>query len=361
MAQWGSAIGRLMAARGGLSQLRPPHVVKSTAPRSGSLEACADFGSNPGSLRMLSYAPPGLPAKAPLVVVLHGCGQTASDYVDGAGWRDLADAHRFALLAPEQQQANNPQTCFSWFRRADTSRDTGEAGSIRAMIEHLVGDRGLDRQRIFVTGLSAGGAMAAALLALYPELFAAGAIVAGLPFRAAVSVPEAFEAMLQGRHRSAAEHGDLVRDAAGAPPRRWPRISIWQGDADRTVVPGNADELVKQWTNVHGLRPEPTTTKDDAGVRHCRWTRDGAVLVEQVRLAGLGHGTPIEATAATAPMPYMLDVGLPSSEHIARFFGLVRGDLPIRMRPTSGRPDAAIQTPGDLMAKVMRAAGLPRV
>ena len=86
-----------------------------------------DFGSNPGNLRMLSYVPQGLPKGRPLVVALHGCTQTAAVYDYGSGWSNLADKHKFAVLFPEQQRANNPNNCFNWFLASDTRRDQGEA------------------------------------------------------------------------------------------------------------------------------------------------------------------------------------------------------------------------------------------
>ncbi len=116
------------------------------------------FGSNPGALRMFKYVPTRLEAAPGLVVVLHGCTQTAAGYDHGAGWSTLADRYGFALLLPEQQKANNPNTCFNWFQPADTTRDSGEALSIRQMVETMIVDHGIDRGRVFVTGLSAGGA-----------------------------------------------------------------------------------------------------------------------------------------------------------------------------------------------------------
>ena len=108
---------------------------------------------------MLSYAPERLAPGAPLVVALHGCGQTAAAYDHGAGWSELADRLRFVVLAPEQRQANNFNGCFSWFQPGDTSRDHGEAASIRQMIARAIADHDLDPRRVFITGLSAGGAI----------------------------------------------------------------------------------------------------------------------------------------------------------------------------------------------------------
>src|SRR5688500_5048007 len=123
----------------------------------GRLREVPDFGSNPGKLRMLTYVPPGLAPASPLVVVLHGCTQTAACYDHGAGWSTLADRYGFALVFPEQQQANNPRLCFNWFQPGDIARERGEASSIRQMVEHMTREHDSDRQRVFVNGLSAGG------------------------------------------------------------------------------------------------------------------------------------------------------------------------------------------------------------
>jgi poly(hydroxyalkanoate) depolymerase family esterase len=127
------------------------------------------FGRNPGNLRMLMHVPEQLPSMAPLVVALHGCNQSADEYDYGTGWSSLADRLGFAVVYPEQQPTNNPKNCFSWFVPGDISRGYGEALSIQQMVEHALATFGVDRRRVFVTGLSAGGAMAAVMLATYPE------------------------------------------------------------------------------------------------------------------------------------------------------------------------------------------------
>ena len=116
----------------------------------GSLTAVSDFGGNPGKLEMCRYVPSGLPIGRPLVIALHGCEQQAKDYGFGAGWTKLADEYRFALLLPQQTQANNPAKCFSWFQPKD------ETASIRAMIQKMQDDYKVNAKEIYVTGLSAG-------------------------------------------------------------------------------------------------------------------------------------------------------------------------------------------------------------
>src|SRR5436309_14180754 len=153
---------------------------------------------------------------------------------------------------PEQQASNIADTCLNWFKPEDTGRGRGEACSIRRMIARMVGDHKIDPHRIYVTGLSAGGAMTSVMLATYPDVFAAGAVIAGLPFGVATNVREALSGMMQSSSRPAAELGDLVRNASNH-KGPWPKLSVWHGSADRTVNPANADEILKQWLDVHQL------------------------------------------------------------------------------------------------------------
>ena len=285
-----------------------------------------DFGSNPGNLRMLTYVPETLQSSAGLVVVLHGATQTAASYDKGAGWSTLADRFGFALLLPQQHWTNNPLRAFNWFRTEDTQRDSGEPLSIMQMIEWMVAERGIDPARVYVTGVSSGGAMTSVMLATYPERFAGGAIIAGVPYRAAEGLQEAFESIFQGRSRSAQEWGELVR-AAGAHQGPWPRVSVWHGDADSAVKPMNAYESVKQWTNLHGLDIAASLERSVSGYPHLAWHGSGGeVLVESYTITGMSHGTPVEPGnrdhQCGAAAPYFLDVGISSSYQIARFFGL---------------------------------------
>lgn len=299
------------------------------------------FGSNPGNLRMLTYIPEDLPADAPLIVVLHGCTQTAAAYDAGTGWSTLADRHGFALLLPEQRRSNNPLRCFNWFRQQDFARDGGEPESIRQMVDHLVAAHGLDRQRIFVTGLSAGGAMTSVMLATHPDLFAGGAVVAGVPYHCAEGLQEGFEVIFQGRSLPAQEWGDRVR-AASSHTGPWPRMQVWHGDADSTVKPLNADELLKQWCNVHGLPGEPAHEEQVGPHRHRVW-RDAAGndLVEHWSVAGMAHGQAIDPTAADGcgrAGPFIIDAGISSPTHIARSWGLT---AVVRERPAKPRRPVA--------------------
>jgi poly(hydroxyalkanoate) depolymerase family esterase len=309
-----------------LRRAMPRDYLKPTYDSNTRLREVFDFGPNPGNLLMFDYRPPSCGEHPPLVVVLHGCTQTAASYDLGAGWSTLADRYGFALLVPEQQRVNNPNGCFNWFLPGDSRRDQGEAFSIRQMIGKSVLDHGINTRRIFVTGLSAGGAMASVMLACYPDVFAGGAIIAGLPYGAATNVQQAFESMYQGPSRSAREWGDLVR-AASSYRGPWPKISVWHGNADQTVIPANAREIMKQWTDVHELSLNPSAKRRVDGFPREVWTtEDGEELIEAYTIPNMAHGTPLAVDAnegaCGVPGPFLLPVGISSSYHIAKFFGI---------------------------------------
>jgi poly(hydroxyalkanoate) depolymerase family esterase len=290
------------------------------------LTETTDFGSNPGELRMFSFVPGSLQEPPALVVVLHGCGQTAAGYDLGAGWSTLARHFGFALLMPEQQSSNNGRACFNWFTPEDTARGSGEACSIREMIARMVADTGIDPHRIFVTGLSAGGAMTSVMLATYPEVFAGGAIIAGLPFGVANNVGEAINGMFQSPSRPAGALGDLVRNASNH-SGPWPKLSVWHGSADRTVNPANADEIVKQWLDVHQLPSTPMSEGIvDGYPRQVWWNADGETIIESYTITDMAHGTPLGIASNDerygAQGAFLIEAGISSSYHIASFFGL---------------------------------------
>jgi poly(hydroxyalkanoate) depolymerase family esterase len=329
------------------------------------------FGQNPGALQMRMHLPEKLGPGAPLVVVLHGCGQTAAGYAHGAGWVELADRYGFALLCPEQTRNNNANACFNWFEAGDVARDGGEAASIAQMVRFALAEHRLDPRRVFVTGLSAGGAMTAVMLATYPELFAAGAVVAGLPYGAASGVQQALGAMRHVPALSARAWGDKVRVAAPAPPR-WPRVSVWHGEADAVVTPAAGEALARQWCDVHGVSQGVHELTEQAGHAHQSWrSTDGEIAVELHRIAGLAHGTPIAADGEDgcgAPAPWILEAGVSSSLEIARFWGLTAVSMERRRPKDAGRRAPApsqvgVRTPADVgetITRALRSAGLMR-
>jgi poly(hydroxyalkanoate) depolymerase family esterase len=298
----------------------------STLPHVSTIAA---FGSNPGALRMHVYAPTRLRAGRPLVVVLHGCRQDAASFANDAGWIAVAHQFRLALLLPEQTYENNKGRCFNWFRPDDVRRGSGEIMSIRQMIRHATTRFRSDPKQIFVAGFSAGGGMTAALLAAYPAVFAAGGIVAGMPAGCAKSQMGAMLHMRQADlFRTRQELADDVRKVTRANSRKaWPRLSIWQGERDRTVDPGNAEALAAQWSELHGYGPVPTSDHATLGVRRRIWSRPNRLpSVDLWTLEHQGHAFPVDPHSAGSGRvgAWLADAGLSAAQLIAAFWGLGR-------------------------------------
>lgn len=281
--------------------------------------------SDPGSLTEKIYLPENFREGAPLVVVLHGSLQTAEAYNHGSGWSALADQYGFALLFPQQMRSNNALRSFNWFMRSDNHRGGGEPLSIRHMIEQVVAEHAVDGHRIFITGMSSGGAMTSVMLATYPEVFAGGAIIAGLPYRSANTLMQAFARMKGFGGPSDRKLGALVRGAS-ANVENWPTISVWHGTRDHTVAPSNADAIVRQWQVLHHVEGPPTRTEVVDGYPRYVWCdASGREVIEEYRITKMGHGTPLETGGTKgygASGDYMLEVGISSTRHIAQFWGL---------------------------------------
>ncbi|MDB5840617.1 MAG: depolymerase family esterase [Herminiimonas sp.] len=292
-----------------------------------------DFGSNPGDLKMFVYVPPKFDPARPLVVALHGCGQQAKAYDEEPGWKKFADQYQFALLLPQEQ--THLVRCFRWFEPDQNQRGKGEALSISQMVEKMKKDYKIDPKRIYVTGLSAGGAMTAVMLATYPEVFAGGAIMAGLPYKCASSEAEATakcgllgHKLAPEKDLSPAQWGDLVRGAAERNGAR-PLVSIWHGSNDGTVDPRNQQELMEQWTNVVGIDQKPDADETVNGhLRRVYKDDDGRTLVETYLIKNMGHATPIDPGNAEnecgTPAPFIFVADICSTYYVVKFWRLDR-------------------------------------
>lgn len=302
-----------------LSSCGPGFEPEPWASRTDELTAVTNFGANPGGLSLFIYEPVGLGTNVPLVVALHGCSQTANAYT-ASGWNEQADQSRFLVAYPE---TTGNAGCFDWFNASQQTRSGPQVSSILQMVQHLVSTRGVDPTRVYVTGLSAGGAMTGVLLAVAPDVFSRGAVIAGLPFACATNQTEGFTCMSAPADRSPAQWGALVRAVAGSSPA--PRVSLWHGTSDTTVRPANLQEQVDQWTDVNGIdvTAELTTTVGPATRREFK-NGAGVTLVESWSISGMNHGTPVDpARGCGAAGAFMLDVGLCSSRFAAEFFGLI--------------------------------------
>jgi poly(hydroxyalkanoate) depolymerase family esterase len=292
----------------------------------GTVVEVTNFGSNPGNLKMYRYVPTSLASPAPVVVAMHGCWQSAADWDDEPGWTKLAEQWGFILVLPEQQKKNNSWRCFNWFDSADQNRDQGEALSIKQMVDHIKANYSVDSSRVFASGLSAGGAMTAVMLAAYPDVFAGGGISAGIPYKCATSGTQASGCSDPGVDKTPPQWGDLVRGATShAGP--WPKVSIWHGTEDGTVRPMNMTELMEQWTDVHGTDQYADVQETVQGYPHRVYTNaSGVAVVETYELTGLDHAQAVDLGAAAercgSEASYIKDWNICAAYYMGHFWGL---------------------------------------
>ena len=234
---------------------------------------------------------------APLVVMLHGCTQTAADLARSTRMNDLADRHGFVVAYPQQSGKHNRQGCWNWFLPAHQRRAAGEPAVIAGITQAMTASSSaleVDPERVFLAGMSAGGAMAVILAATYPELYAGLAVHSGLPYAAATSQESAFQAMARGAPSGNGRAG--VLDAIVERGRPLPTIVI-HGTSDSIVSRVNGERTVEQWLRANGLdgdpaRPEVVRERVTGGHAYTRsrWSDGaGSPLVEYLEVDGLGH------------------------------------------------------------------------
>ncbi|MFH6786345.1 PHB depolymerase family esterase [Methylobacterium sp. DB0501] len=237
-----------------------------------------------GSLTYKVYVPrgpqgEGLPRTLPVVVMLHGCTQDPDDFALGTRMNDLAEKEGALVVYPRQERAANAQKCWNWFQPGDQGRGAGEPALIAGIARAVVEEFGADPTRVFVAGLSAGGAAAAILAATYPDVFAAAGIHSGLACGAARDLPSALAAMGQG---------------GAAPPRTGATVPtiVFHGDGDRTVHPLNGERVAGQAMPGGGLTETVTRGTSPGGIPYTRGVHADATgrgIVETWVLHGVGH------------------------------------------------------------------------
>ena len=276
-----------------------------------------NFANNPGELTASYYI--GSKNNKNLVVLLHGCVQSGEALAEQSGLLALAKTHDFSLLVPQQNQNNNIKSCFNWFSEQDTNKDSGETLSIVNMIKALKQKQLADN--VYIVGLSAGGAMTSNLLIHYPDLFSAGAVVAGIPYPCANSLIKAISCMRQGPAQSTTE---LVQEIKGLTSNRkiFPPLSVWTGDADNVVNPLNAKRLANSWGMI--TSPNVTAVKSiQQGYQRTQWLDEqGKIQVELVEIANLGHGIPVKSSEKNGGQqgPFLLEAPVNAAKSIIDFW-----------------------------------------
>jgi poly(hydroxyalkanoate) depolymerase family esterase len=292
------------------------------------------FGTNPGNLTMHLYSPVSFSKriKKPLVIVLHGCSQSGQLVSEQTGWNKLADEYGFRVIYPQQKASNNPSMCFNWYRAADIDRDKGECASIKQMIDTFEKEYAVDSTKIFITGLSAGAAMAVVMMATYPETFNTGAIFAGGAYKSALNVMTTTSAMMGWVNRTPKEWGDYVRNASPAYKGTYPKIIIYQGKRDLVVNYKNAREMIEQWTNVHGGDTLASDTindfADNVNIKKYLYKNlSGEDVVAYYEVRNIGHALMINPgncrNEGGKMVPFSVDEDFFSTYWTAIDFGLI--------------------------------------
>lgn len=275
------------------------------------------FTASAGSRDYLLYLP-GKARPSALVVMLHGCTQTAADFAAGTAMNEQADRHGFAVLYPAQSKVANRSACWNWFLPRDQRAGRGEPAIIAAMAREVAERHEISSERLFVAGLSAGGAMAAILGTAYPDLFAAIGVHSGLRAGAAHDLESALAAMKRG---AAPANGSVARSASGG-ARKPLRTIVFHGRQDRTVHPSNARQVTEAALaafpdDALGVREESGRSAGGRSfIRTVHADERGVPMVELWEVKGAGHAWSGGTRAGSHTDP----LGPDASEAMAAFF-----------------------------------------
>jgi poly(hydroxyalkanoate) depolymerase family esterase len=264
------------------------------------------------------YIPSGYDGRAlPLLVMLHGCRQTADDFAAGTGMNRLAEEHVCFVAYPEQSAGANVAKCWNWFRPTDQQRGRGEPALIAGITRQIMADYCVDPRRVYVAGLSAGAAAAAIMGTAYPDLYAAIGVHSGLACGAASDLPSALAAMRQGKMAPSLRTTAIFTDEQKG--RIVPTI-VFHGDRDMTVHPDNGDRVITRSTttaaHLHATVERGQVTGGHAYTRTVHADAAGRILLEHWDIHGAGHAWSGGSPAGTFTDPR----GPDASREMIRFF-----------------------------------------
>ena len=272
------------------------------------------YTSAAGSRPYKLYIPSGYDGRAlPLLVMLHGCTQSPDDFAAGTGMNELAEELGFFVAYPAQTPAANSSNCWNWFRPGDQRRDRGEPALIAGITREIIGTLAVAPGRVYVAGLSAGGAAAAIMGSAYPDLYAAIGVHSGLACGAASDVASALTAMRNGS--AAVANGPRRHRASGG---TIPTI-VFHGDHDKTVSHTNGDQVIAQSIGEDDLRVTVSRGEAAGGMRYTRTVQadaSGRPVLEQWVLHGAGHAW----SGGNAKGTYADPNGPDASREMLRFF-----------------------------------------
>lgn len=253
------------------------------------------FGNNPGNLRMFVHANETKDTnKIPLVLVLHGCSESAKGVSELTGWNKLADLHNFIVVYPQQKLANNPNLCFNWFLEEDINKGSGECESIYEMITYAKKNYKIDSNNIYITGLSAGAAMSTVMASTHPQTFKMVAIFAGGAYKVQSKASESLKAM-KGRVDITQE--ELVKRVKEQNPNykgNYPTLIVYQGLKDPIVHHRSSKYLIKQWTGLNNCDSIPSKVefnyKDIEDIKRSEFTnKAGNIVLTFYEINNMGH------------------------------------------------------------------------
>jgi poly(hydroxyalkanoate) depolymerase family esterase len=316
------AIRAALLKRLGFSSARQDTLAATAAdatPAARSLEGKfvrANYSNRWGTRSYKTYVPVrGEGKPRPLVVMLHGCKQNPDDFAAGTRMNELADELGFVVAYPEQASAANVSRCWNWFQGADQKRDAGEPSLIAGITQEVIARCEVDPNRVYVAGLSAGGAMAAIMGRTYPDLYAAVGIHSGLPYAAARDVSSALAAMRGGARPAGMAAGERI----GALP-----TIVFHGDADTTVHPSNGESAIAQATQ--DLALQKIQDGEESGRKYTLITQrdeSGQPALEHWLVHGAGHAWSGGSASGSFADPRGPDA---SRAMLRFFFSVLRGN-----------------------------------